>query len=241
MFKYIFDATATAAYYDYTSARKPFGHEYSAAYRGSDPFHYEAETEGRKGEISFSSAFVSIECKQENGVYTTIAKSRLTDYNVKNIVTAGRLECGIQTVYREEWYGDPKKPKHARILPIRPVIENLEICGQPYEVELPKAFSLDADEREQYFLGEGATKQPKGISKAAGKSVRTRCGLIRISDDTRRIVIPKFGIVYFADWTWRSPSFYIPEKSYQRIQLVRLNLQNPGHTGGGGVGGNGTP
>jgi len=245
MLKYIFHAAATAAHYEYTDKTEGFGHQYSAVYKGHVPFTYQNEADKREGPISFSSTLVFIECKQEDGVYRTIARSGLRDFKVSDSkgnprVTADYLEVGIETVYRAEWYGKPKKPKYARILPIQPVITNLKVCGEPYEIKLPKAFLLDAAARDKYFLGDGATQEPVGISTAPGKSKPTSCGVIRVSKDTRRITIPKFGIVEFADWVWQKPDIHIPPKTAQWIQLVRLKLKNPGNGGGGGVGGNGT-
>jgi hypothetical protein len=241
MIKYFFHAAATAAHYNSTIRRQAFGHKYSACYKGHDPFHYDAEMDGRTGEVSFASAFVSIECKNEDGVFRTVVKAGLKDYNVKNLVTADWLECGIETVYREEWFGVMGKPKSARILPIRPDIRNLRVCREPYEIKLPKSFLLSHDERESYFLGQGPAKDPVGISSAQGKSMPTSCGVIRISKDTRRITIPKHGIVEFADWMWQPADIHLAPKTAQWIQLVRLDLKNPGPSGGGGVGGNGTP
>jgi hypothetical protein len=124
------------------------------------------------------------------------------------------------------------------------VVRNLKVCGVPYELgeqlELPKPFLLDADSREAYFRGDGDQIEPEGISAAPGRRMRTGRGEIRISADTRRIAIPKFGIVYFADWIWKPPNIHIPAKTAQWVQLVKLHLKNPGSGGGGGVGGNGT-
>jgi hypothetical protein len=245
--KYIFHAAAVAAHYQFTKAGyQDFGHEYSSFYLGDAPHAHTTRTGGRKGpEMSFADSFVSVECKEENGVYLTVAKSGLEKFNVKDIVTADWLECGIETVYREEWRGDPKRPRHARILPRQPVIRNLKVCGVPYELgeqlELPKPFLLDPSSREAYFRGDGPEMEPQGISAAPGRRMRTSCGEIRISADTRRIAIPKFGIVYFADWIWKPPDIHIPAKTAQWVQLIRLELRNPGKGGGGGVGGNGTP
>jgi hypothetical protein len=174
-----------------------------------------------------------------------VAKSGLENFNVKDVVTADSLECGIETVYREEWRGNPKKPRRARILPRRPLIRNLKICGEPYDLDEqlkpPAPFLFDASQREEYFQGDSAEIEPEGISAAPGRRMRTSCGEIRISADTRRIAIPKFGIVYFADWMWQPYDVHIPEKTYQWVQLIRLELKNPGKGGAGGVGGNGTP
>jgi hypothetical protein len=40
---------------------------------------------------------------------------------------------------------------------------------------------------------------------------------------------------------WKPPDIHIPAKTAQWVQLIRLELKNPGKGGGGGVGGNGTP
>ena len=246
--KYTFHASAVAAHFQFTkSEHQDFGHEYSSIYLGDSPHAHNTRTGGRKEpEISFADSFVSVECKEETkGVFVTVAKSGLENFNVKDVVTADRLECGIETVYREEWRDDPRRPKRARILPRRPVFVNLKVCGEPYELEQqlkpPAPFLFDAAQREAYFRGDGEEIEPEGISAAPGRRMRTKCGEIRISADTRRIAIPKFGIVYFADWTWQPPDIHIPAKTAQWVQLVRLELKNPGRGGGGGVGGNGTP
>ncbi len=243
--KYIFHAAAVAAHYKFTKAGyHDFGHEYTSIYLGDAPHSHNTRTGGRKGpEMSFSDSFVSVECKEDKGVFITVAKSGLENFNAGDVVTADRLECGIETVYLEKWRGDPKK-KRARILPRRPVFVNLKVCGQPYELEHelkpPAPFLFDAAQREAYFRGEGDDIEPVGISAAPGRRMRTTCGEIRISADTRRIAIPKFGIVYFADWTWLPPDIHTPAKTVQWVQLVKLHLKNPGSGGGGGVGGNGT-
>jgi len=244
--KYTFHAAAVAAHFRFTNGHQDFGHEYSSMYLGDSPHGHDSRTGGRKGpEITFTDSFVSIECKEEKGAFVTVAKSGLENFNVKDVVTADSLECGIETVYREEWRGNPKKPKRARILPRRPVIRNLKICGEPYDLEEqlkpPAPFLFDASQREEYFQGDSAEIEPEGISAAPGRRMRTSCGEIRISADTRRIAIPKFGIVYFADWMWQPYDVHIPEKTYQWVQLIRLELKNPGKGGAGGVGGNGTP
>jgi hypothetical protein len=243
--KYIFHAAAVAAHYRFSNGYQDFGHEYSSIYLGDSPHAHDTRTGGRTGpEVSFTDSFVSVECKEEKGLFLTVAKSGLENFNVKDVVTADWLECGIETVYREEWRGNPKKPKHARILPRRPVIRNLKICGEPYELEeqlkLPAPFLFDASQREEYFQGDGAEIEPEGISAAPGRRMRTSWGEIRVSADTRRIAIPKFGIVYFADWMWQPPDVHTPAKTYQWVQLIQLELKNPGKGGGGGVGGNGT-
>jgi hypothetical protein len=245
MLKYIFHAAAVAAHYRFSNGYQDFGHEYSSLYLGDSPHAHDTRTGGRTGpEVSFTDSFVSVECKEEKGLFLTVAKSGLENFNVKDVVTADWLECGIETVYREEWRGNPEKPKQARILPRRPVIRNLKICGEPYELEeqlkLPAPFLFDASQREEYFQGDGAEIEPEGISAAPGRRMRTSCGEIRVSADTRRIAIPKFGIVCFADWTWLPPEIHTAEKTVQWIQLVKLQLKNPGSGGGGGVGGNGT-
>jgi len=244
--KYTFHAAAVAAHFRVTNGHQDFGHEYSSIYLGDSPHGHDSRTGGRKGpEITFTDSFVSIECKEEKGAFVTVAKSGLENFNVKDVVTADSLECGIETVYREEWRGNPKKPKRARILPRRPVIRNLKICGEPYDLEEqlkpPAPFLFDASQREEYFQGDSAEIEPEGISAAPGRRMRTSCGEIRISADTRRIAIPKFGIVYFADWMWQPYDVHIPEKTSQWVQLIRLELKNPGKGGAGGVGGNGTP
>jgi len=245
MLKYIFHAAATAAHYEYGNTNEGFGHEYSAVYKGHTPFQYQNAADKREGPISFSSTLVFIECKQEDGAYRTIARSGLKDFKVSDSkgnvrVAADYLEVGIETVYRSEWFEKKKKRRHARILPLRPVITNLTVCGEPYEIKLPKAFLLEQSDRDKYFLGEGPEKNPVGISSEPGKSFKTSCGVIQATKDTRRITIPKFGKVEFADWVWLEPDIHIPPKTAQWIQLVRLNLKNPGNGGGGGVGGNGT-
>lgn len=240
MLKYLFDAAATAAHYEYANGGRNFGPEYSVVYRGSEPFHYEATLEGQEGEVSFSSASVFVDCKKEDGAYITVVKSGVSDFRVNNIVSADRLECGIETVYREEWYGDPTKPARARILPIEPVMDNLKIFGQLHDLELPEPFLLKDSRRQEYFHGHGDPKEPEGIAAAAEEMV-PKGGEVQISADRRRIAVPKSGIVYFADWKWQAPCIHTPPKTAQWIQLVRLNLNNPGKGGGGGVGGNGTP
>ena len=246
--KYTFHATAVAAHFQFNPSEHPdFGHDYSSIYLGDSAHAHNARTGNRTGpEISFTDSFVSIECKEEEkGVYVTVAKSGLENFNVRDFVTADWLECGIQTVYRDEWRDDPKRPKRARILPLRPVFRNLKICGSPYELEEqlkpPAPFLFDAAQREAYFRGDGDEIEPVGISAAPGRRMRTKYGEIRISADTRRIAIPKFGIVYFADWTWQPHDIHIPAKTAQWVQLIGLDLKNPGRGGGGGVGGNGTP
>ena len=178
--KYTFHAAAVAAHFRFTNGHQDFGHEYSSIYLGDSPHGHDSRTGGRKGpEITFTDSFVSIECKEEKGAFVTVAKSGLENFNVKDVVTADSLECGIETVYREEWRGNPKKPKRARILPRRPVIRNLKICGEPYDLEEqlkpPAPFLFDASQREEYFQGDGAEIEPEG---------KSRCGSGRASDSS---------------------------------------------------------
>jgi len=239
MLRYTFDAAATAAHYEYNNGKGNFGPEYTVIYRGSAPFHYEETLEGQKGEVCFSSAYVFIDCRKVDGAYITVVKSAVNDFTVKDIVKAKRLECGIETVYREEWYGDPQKPRHARILPIEPVLEKLEVFGELHNLKLPDPFFIKAGKREEYFQGLGDVKEPEGIA-AAAEEIPTD-GDIQYSDDKRRIAVPNSAIVYFADWKWQPTCIHAPAKTAQWIQLLSLNLKNPGRGGGGGVGGNGTP
>jgi hypothetical protein len=71
--------------------------------------------------------------------------------------------------------------------------------------------------------------------------VATSRGDIEVSADTRRITIPKFGIVDFADWMWQPPDTRTAARTAQWVQMIRLELKNPGSGGGSGTGGNGTP
>ncbi|MBZ5592035.1 MAG: hypothetical protein LAP39_07350 [Acidobacteriia bacterium] len=240
MGKFIFDAAATAAHFDYVNGIGSFGREYSVVYRGSDPFHYEATLDGQEGEVSFSSASLFIDCSKKDGAFVTVVKSGVSNFKVKDVMSADRIQCGIETVYREEWLGDPQKPNHARILPIEPVIDNLKVFGELHDFELPEPFLIKNRQREDYFQGKGETREPEGIAAAAAQ-ILPADGKTQISADRRGINNPKFGIVYFADWKWQEPCIHTPAKTAQWIQLVSLDVKNPGRGGGGGVGGNGTP
>ncbi len=244
---YTFHAHALAAHYRFTTdSSDDFGPEYALAFQGRQPFKHRERTGGhRHPEISFSHSWVHVATKIERGVYTTIAKTGLTGLRVKGKLTIDELEAGIMTVYREEWYRDPSRPKHPRILPLPPVFKNLKICGRPYrlgkELRLPEAFTFNDAQRKKYFLGEGPEIEPVGISEAPGQRESTECGEIAISADTRRIEIPDFGIVTFAEWKWLPTKIHIHAHTAQWVQLVGLDLKNPGSGGGGGVGGGGSP
>jgi hypothetical protein len=71
--------------------------------------------------------------------------------------------------------------------------------------------------------------------------VATSRGDIEVSADTRRITIPKFGIVDFADWMWQPPDTRTPVRTAQSVQMIRLDLKNPGSGGASRVSGNGSP
>jgi hypothetical protein len=245
---YTFHAHALAAHYRFiTDSNCDFGPEYALAFQGRQPFKHREKTGGHSHpEISFSHSWVHVFTKiDRSGVYTTIAKSGLKGLRVKDKLTIDELEAGIMTVYREEWYRDPSRPKRARILPLPPVLKNVKICGRPYrldkELRLPEAFSLSDAQRKKYFLGEGPEIEPVEISAAPGQREKTDCGEIAISADTRRIEIPDFGIVTFAEWKWLPAERHTHAHTAQWVQLVGLDLKNPGSGGGGGVGGNGSP
>lgn len=249
MFKsYVFHAKAVAAHFHYTGGGNPdFGHEYALCFHGDANFKHKAKP-GRHidEEISFSKSFVHVFCKKERGgVYTTISKSGLKDLKVKGKLTADEIECGVMSVYREEWYCDPSQPRRARILPLPPVIKNLKICGQAFrlgkELRLPEPFSFDDTRRKKYFLGEGDEIDPVGVSAASGERVASKCGDLLLSADTRRIEIPEFGIVTLADWKWLPPDIHVGAHTAQWVQLIGLDLKNPGTGGGAGAGGGGSP
>jgi len=246
---YTFHAAALAAHFKFaTNSEDDFGPEYTLGFRGQTQFkhHQKAKKHDHRG-FSFAGGFVHVSAKQRRGgVYETIARASLKNYQVKGKLTADRLECGVMTVYREEWYSDPARPKRARILPLPPVIEGLKICGQPFrlgkELELPEPFRFSDARRKQYFLGDEPEIEPVGISPAPGRRLPTKdCGEIEISEDTRRITVPGFGIVNIADWMWLPPDIHTAPQTAQWVQLIGLELKNPGNGGGSGAGGNGTP
>ncbi len=245
---YTFHAHALAAHYRFTTGSEyNFGPEYALGFQGRKPFKHRERTGGHSHpEISFSHSWVHISTKIERGgAYTTIVKSGLKDFRVKGKVTIDELEAGIMTVYHEEWYRDPNRPKRARILPLPPVLKNLKICGRPYrlgkELRLPEAFNLSDAQRKKYFLGEGPEIEPVGIRETPGQKEATECGEIAISADTRRIEIPDFGIVTFAEWKWLPAEIHTHAQTAQWLQLVGLDLKNPGSGGGGGLVGGGSP
>lgn len=229
---YVFHAKAVAAHFHYTRGGIDFGHEYALCFHGDINFKHKAKL-GRHidEEISFSKSFVHVFCKKERGgIYTTISKSGLKDLKVQGKLTADEIECGVMSVYREEWYGDRSRPKRPRILPLPPVINNLKISGKAFrlgkELRLPEPFSFNDEQRKKYFLGEGDEIDPVGIS--AG-------------NDARRIEIPEFGIVTLADWRWIPSDIHIGAHTAQWVQMIGLDLKNPGSGGGAGAGGGGTP
>jgi hypothetical protein len=243
MERYVFHAEAVAAYFRFTDGNEDFGHKHSAILRGEAADERRLETGARSGpEISFSRSFVHVSCeKQPGGVFTTLARSGLEGFSAKDVVTADVLQCGFMSVYREEWYNDPSRPKRARMLPLPPVIENLRIYGEPYtELQLPEAFRYNESFREKYFEGRGEEIEPVPISCEPGPTKPSKYGPIEISGDTRRITIPGFGIVCIADWTWLPADIYTAPRTAQWVQLIGLDLKNPGTGGGSGAGGNGS-
>src|SRR5579863_5790757 len=159
MEKYVYRAQAVAAHFIFTNSHPAFGDAFTLTVNSDKPGEHQKNTGGRSGpEISFGDSSVSVSCMQADGVYTTVVRARLTKFNVKNILTADRLEAGMMTVYREKWYSDPARPKQARVLPLPPVIENLAIYGVPLrldrELELPGPFRYDDARRMKYFEGE---------------------------------------------------------------------------------------
>jgi hypothetical protein len=246
MEKYVFSAKAVAAHFSFTNGHANFGDEYTLTYYSEAPGDVRKDTGGHSGpEISFANSSVQITCTKANGVYTTEARSSLQNLNVNDVLTADSIECGLITVYREEWYPDPARPRRARAMPLPAVIRNLKIHGVPFrlgqEVRLPEHFNDDDARRATYLNGEGPDIEPVGISAAPGRSVATAHGDVAISADTRRITIPKFGIVDLADWMWQPPDTRTPARTAQTVQLIRLDLKNPGTGGGSTVSGNGTP
>ena len=243
--RFVFHAKAVAAHFRFTDGRPDFGGEYALAFHGGTSFKHREKT-GRRtdSEISFTHSWVHIACKEERGgVFTTIARSGVKNYSAGK-VTADELEAGIMTVYRKEWYGDPARPKRARILPLPPVIKDLRICGRPYrlgkELQLPEPFRFDDARRKKYFRGDEPEIEPVGISAVPGRREPSECGEIEISADTRRITIPNFGIVTLADWTWVPSKIHLAGHTAQWVQMVGLDQKNPGSGGGAGVEGNGS-
>jgi hypothetical protein len=229
---YVFHAKSVAAHFHYTRGNPDFGSEYALCFHGDANFKQKRKPVPHSDEeISFRRSFVHVFCKKERGgVYTTISKSGIKDLKVKGKLTADEIECGVMSVYREEWYSNPALPRRPRILPLPPVINNLKIGGKAFrlgkELRLPKPFSYNDEQREKYFLGEGDEIDPVGVSA---------------SSDTRRIEIPDFGIVTIADWKWIPSDIHIGDHTAQWVQLIGLELTNPGSGGGAGAGGGGTP
>ncbi len=245
MAKYLYSAKAVAAHFQFTDGNSHYGEEYTLVFHGEAPGEQHKDTGARSGpEISFSNSSVHISCKKESGVYTTLVRSTLKNFNVKDVLTADSIESGIMTVYREEWYSDEARPKRARAIPLPPVIENLKILDVPFrlgqELQLPEHFGYDDGRRAKYLNGEGREIEPVGIAPASGRRIPTSRGEIEVSADTRRISVPNFGIVYIADWKWQPQDAYTPANSAHWVEMVRLELSNPGSGGGGGVGGDGT-
>jgi len=226
---YTFHAKALAAHFHFTDASgADFGPEYALAFHGRTPFKHKEKTGGhRHPEISFTHSWVHVITKQERGgVYTTIAKAGLKNWNVKGKVTADEIEAGIMAVYREEWYGQSDRRRSPRILPLTPVIKNLKIGGKSYQLEnlqLPEPFEFSEARRKEYFAGEGPEIEPTGAAGA------------------RRFEIPDFGIVTLAEWKWLPREIHIHERTAQWVQLIGLELRNPGSGGGGGASGGGSP
>jgi hypothetical protein len=247
MSKYTFHAKAVAAHFRFTDGNRDFGDEFTVLLRSEAPHEHHQDTGARTGpEVTFTHSFVHVSFQKEpGGVFTTVARAGVRNLNVRNRVTADALECGVMTVYREAWYGDPARPRRARILPLPPVIENLTVSGMPYrvgqELQLPDAFAFDDARRARYFRGEEPEIEPQAISSAPGRPLKTDRGEIDISADTRRITIPNFGIVDFADWMWLPADTDIAERTAQWVQLIRYELGNPGNGSIAGVGGNGSP
>ena len=245
MEKYVYRAKASAAHFQFTNGPPDFGDEYTLTYYSESPGEVQRNTGARTGpEIKFSDSSVSISCTKEPGVYTTEVWSVLKNFNVNDVLTADAIESGLMTIYREEWYSDPSKPKRARAVPLPLVITNLQIFGVPFrlghELQLPDPFNYDPDQRTNYLNGKGPEIEPIGISQIPGGRIPSPHGDIKMSDDTRRIDVPDFGIVYIADWSWQPQDANTPAKSAHWVEAVRLDLHNPGTGGGGGTGGNGT-
>ncbi len=239
---YTFQTKALAAHFRFTKGSgEDFGPEFALAFHGRAPFKHKEKTgDHRHQEISFTHSWVHISTKQESGgVYTAVAKTGLRNLNVKDKLVADEIEAGMMAVYRKEWYDGATPSKYPRILPLPPVIRNLRICGQPFQLGkqllLPEAFELSEEQRKKYFLGEGPEIEPVGVSEAPGKRLPSACGELEVSADTRRIRIPDFGIVTFAEWKWLPPSAHRAAHTVQWMQLVSLELGNPGSGGGGGL------
>jgi len=239
---YTFQAKALAAHFHFTNGSgEDFGPEFALAFHGRAPFKHKEKTgEHHHPEISFARSWVHVVTRQgRGGVFTAVAKAGLKSLNVKGKVTADEIEAGIMSVYREEWFEESARRKSPRILPLRPVIKNLKICGEPYrlgkELILPEPFEFSDARRKEYFEGEGQEIEPIEISGAPGKREKLDCGEVEISADTRRIQIPNFGIVTFADWKWLPREIHTHEHTAQWFQLIGLELNNPGSGGGGGV------
>jgi len=246
MEKYIFSAKAVAAHFTFTNGHPNFGDDFTLTYHSEAPGDVRKDTGSRTGpEISFSNSSVHISCAKGDGVYTTIVRAALQNLSVNDVLTADSIECGLMTVYREEWYPDPARPRRARAIPLPAVVQNLKIHGVPFrigqELRLPEHFHYDDSRRDRYLNGEGQEIEPVGVSAAPGRSVATAGGDVAVSADTRRITIPKFGIVDLADWMWQPPETRTPARTAQCVQMIRLELKNPGSGGGSTVSGNGTP
>ncbi len=244
---YTFHAKSLAAHFRFSNdCDDDFGPEFALGFHGRSPFKHKDRPGGHEHpEISFKHSWVHIVTRQERGVYTTVVKAGLKDLNVKGKLLAKEIEAGIMTVYREEWYADRARPRRARILPLRPAVEGLKICGEPYrlgkELILPEPLEYSDARRKAYFAGEGDEINPIDVSDTPGKREKLPCGEVAISKDTRRIEIPDFGIVNFAQWNWLPRDLHRHEQTAQRFQLIGLELRNPGSGGGGGVIGGGSP
>ncbi len=244
---YTFHAKAVAAHFRFIDAEcDDFGPEFALAFHGRSPFRHKERTgEHKHPEIRFKRSWLHITATERRGVHTVVAKAGLKDLDVKGKVTADEIEAGIMAVYHEEWFGDSDRRKAPRILPLRPVIKNLKICGDAYrlgkELVLPDAFDFSDDRRTKYFAGEGPEIEPVGIYDAPGERKKSDCGEIAISRDTRRIDIPNFGIVTLADWKWLPCDIHTHERTVQWVELIGLDLKNPGTGGGSGAGGGGVP
>jgi hypothetical protein len=132
--------------------------------------------------------------------------------------TAERIVARLEAMYDSSTYPHQKV---SRILPTGSKFVNIKVNGEEYRPKVPPAFELSDKERREFFEG-----KRDGDSKFYPGKIASP------------LVVPNFGVIYFAEWVWVHPD----EQEEQSLTMFRMSLGSEfgAEIDGGRAGGNGS-
>jgi hypothetical protein len=154
-------------------------------------------------DFQYDAAHSEVSTHERDGVYRTSVRSTITNLRVLNgWLTAEKIVCGLESVYLASMY--PQR-LYSRILPADCRFEKLRVGERDLHPELPPAFHLTEQEREEFLLGKVREEDEKKYYPGFFSPP--------FHD-------PEYGTLYFAEWSWVHPG----ERCAQHLTMLRMAL-----------------